>query len=155
MKLSDFGFAEAKAPIVFIGKMIETDIETSEGELYWLGKLKDPVMVGCSVNKDIERHEVDELYVRASDKDSDLWVGVNGKDLSEGYFIPNWVADFSTGQEIEIYQSETIRRWAQGNRKERGLRRTADSNLSIRERIKARAERMAAKNQNPDGTKKD
>jgi hypothetical protein len=153
MKLSDFAVVAAKAPIVFMGELVMTDILSSEGEPYYVGKLKTPVMVGCSVDKDIERHEVDELYIRESDVQSDKWEMVNKKDTSEGYFIPKFVADFSKGQEIEIYQSETIRQWSRGSKKQRGLERTADANLGIREKMAKRAERMG-QNSNPDAKDK-
>lgn len=135
MKLQALGVKFTTGPeILFVGEPVETSVLDRDGNPYWEWKLKVPVIVGCSTDKDIERQEVDKLYIRESALQLDKWEG----DPKKGLKIAGWVADFSVNQEICIYQETTIRQWGRDNRSFR----LEDRNKSINQRIK---ERQAAK----------
>ena len=145
MKLSDLGLVTAKPPVVFVSKLEPSGLLSSTGEMYYKGRLLTPVIVNCSTSKDIEPIETDELYVRESDVLSDLW-----EQVKDGVTIPKFVTDFSTGQEICLFQSETIRQWTQKNRAGKTKFRDETINKSFRERI---ADRIKAK-ESSEKTKK-
>lgn len=139
MKLSELGLVKTTL-IAFIGELLETNILSSEGEPYFLGKLVEPITVRCSTDKEILPLEgVTELYVRKRDVDSDAWVYVDEKDPKKGYFIPGYKSDFSKGQEMCLYQETTIAEWTRSNRTERGARKRSSINDKIRENRTAKA----------------
>ena len=140
MKLAELGFITAKPPVVFVGKFEPTGILSSNDEEYFKGTLKQPVIVHCSVDKEIEPIETDELFIRESDVNSDLWEAADGTDPNNGITIPGFKTDFSKGQEICIFQETTIAKWTKENRTERGKKRTSGINESIREKMRKRAE---------------
>lgn len=143
MKLSQLGLVKTTL-IAFIGELLETNILSSEGEPYFLGKLVEPITVRCSTDKEILPIEgVEELYVRKRDVDSDAWVYVDEKDPKKGYFIPNYKSDFSKGQEICLYQETTILEWTRGNRSDNSKRRTSSLNDKIRANRAAKAAELA------------
>lgn len=114
MKLSELGVAIAVQVIRFIGLPQQTTIESSDGELYYSWKLREPINVRCSTLPEMEPLEVDELFLRESLVQSDKWL----KDEKDGsMYIPDYKADFSKGQDIPIYQETTIRAWAKDQRK--------------------------------------
>lgn len=143
MKLSEFGAVAPQAKIVFVGKL-EKDlaIVSAEGIPYYKGMLKDPIMVGCSIDKEIEQHEADFLYIREEDALGDKWVFVNGKDATDGFYIPDFVADFSKGHEADLYQSTTIRQWTRDTRTLRGKERTATINDGLHKRMQERRAKL-------------
>jgi hypothetical protein len=135
-KLLNLNIDEVK--VILIGDPTETNILDSNDEPYFVAKLKSPLMVRCSTDPAIEAQEIDEIYLRKSAVLAEGWTMVDEKKPEEGYFMPNWVADFSKTQMISIYQAESIKKWAV---KSRDGRRTADReriNASIRESMAKR-----------------
>lgn len=127
----------------------ECNIVDSNDQPYYIGKLATPYKVRCSVDKDIEPHEVDEVLVRAAVVDSDdyPWVPINPEKPEEGAYIKDWVIDFSKGHRMAIYQEETIAKWARATRKER----TSGTRSSINDGIRAKLDAAKKANQKPDG----
>lgn len=134
---------EAVAAIL-VGKPVVSNTQTSEGEDYYLAKLKSPVIVHCSYDPAIEPFETDEVYVRASALAEEGWESTNPKKPQEGFWRKGWVVDFSKGQKIPIYQSETIKKWTRANRKQRSIQNTSEINAGIIEKMKAREEARKA-----------
>jgi hypothetical protein len=135
MKLTNLGVViELPKPIRFVGKAVLSALNASDGEPYYVWPLKYPVLVGCSTNRNIQADEYTELHIRQSSLELDIWE----KD-EDGYFIPGWVADFSTGQLTAIYQDTTIAKWSRENR----TARNAEKDRGINERIEARKAKMA------------
>jgi hypothetical protein len=124
--------------ITLIGEPEVTNIMTSDDEPYYLAKLLKPITVRCSVDPNIEAFETDEVYIRESAINEEGWTPRDEKDPSKGYFMPNWVVDFSKGQQLAVYQSETIKKWAKGNRSVRNAENTTKINEGIRAKIAAR-----------------
>lgn len=123
MKLTALGKTIATAAkIAFVGIPEATTIQDRNGKPYFQWSLKQPVLVGCSVNKDVISAEFDHLFVRQDLLESDLWEFMNGKDDTDGVHIPGFVADFSINQEIPIYQDTSISKWS---RADRGVRRAS------------------------------
>lgn len=137
MKLTEVFKIEKGTNIILVGKPEVTNFETSEGEPYYVAKLKTPVMVHCSADKGIEPFETDEVYLRESAIEQE-WTFVNPEKPDEGYFIPGWKVDFSKGQELVLYQETTIAKWAKENRTNRGDERRTGINARIAERLKNR-----------------
>lgn len=130
----------AGAPVVLVGDAIPSSyISAEKNEPYFAFKLKTPVLVRCSVNKDIEAFETDEVFVRESSINQDGWVMVDEKKPEEGFYRPDWVVDFSINQQIPIYQPETINNWRKGNRDERKRKNTDSANSKIREMLAKKA----------------
>ena len=138
MKLTEvFGIAKS-ANIILVGKPEVTNFETSDGEPYYVAKLKSPVMVRCSVDKGIEAFETDEVYIRESALNAEGWTFVDPNKHEEGFYMPDWKVDFSKGQELVLYQETTIAKWTKGERANRGDERRTGINARIAERIKNR-----------------
>jgi hypothetical protein len=125
--------------VVLMGIPEETAHLDSDDQPYFKVGLKDPIKVLCSMDAAIEPEEVDEIYIRKSALDLDGWEFVNGKDATEGYFMPKWVVDFSKGQQIPIYQETTIKKWTKENRSVRADSRRDLINDGIRQRMAKRA----------------
>lgn len=142
MLLKDLGIVSAIQPIVFVGKPEPSGKMTSDGDEYYTWKLKNPITVRCSVDSAIEPQEVEELYIRKTDLDKDVWVTLVEGKPEDGIIVPNWRADFSKGQEIPIFQETTIAQWTKANR---GNRRE-QARQGINERIKARQANKAKNN---------
>lgn len=134
MKLSDLGILATQPAIAFVGKPEPTGKTTSEGDEYFAWKLKTPIIVRCSVDPAIEAVEVEELYIRQSDLEKDIWTEIVAGKPKEGLTVPGWRADFSKSHEVAIYQETTIAQWARENR---GAKRQ-QLRSGINERIKAR-----------------
>jgi hypothetical protein len=135
MKLTEaLGIKTGSRNVILVGKPQITAFMTSENEPYYVVRTKEKIMVYCSVDKDIEPFETDEVFVRESSIGLDSWEFVNKDKPEEGYFMPNWVVDFSKGQELAILQDTTIASWSKAGRKER----IAANRVTINERIKAR-----------------
>lgn len=134
------GIDLTKIQVILIGSGELTNTMSATGEPYYLFKLKSPVMVGCSMDADIERFEADEVYLRQSAlTDESLTIKLVTPDKPEdGFYFDKWVIDFSLGQRIPIYQETTIREWSKGNRGVRRVQRTIDANTSIRAKLEAR-----------------
>lgn len=120
--------------IVILGEPIETNVLDSDGKPYYSCKLKNPIIARCSIDKEIEPVETDEVFIRSTAVDTVEATLVNPEKPEEGWFIKNWVVDFSKGQEIVLYQETTIAKWARENR---GARKTT-RNSDINQRIKAK-----------------
>lgn len=129
--------------IILVGVPQITNIMDSDDKPYYVAKTKSPIMVRCSVDPDIEAQEVEELYLRESAVASEDWVFVDEKKPEEGYFMKDWVADFSKGQKIPIYQETSIKKWAQGNRSTKKLTDRDAINASIREKMEQRKKQQA------------
>lgn len=139
MKLADIlGLDLGQTKAILTGKPEATNIETSDGELYYIAKLKEPVTVRCSVDPNIDAFETDEVYIRESALTSEEWVAVDEKKPEDGFYMPNWVVDFSKGHEIPVYQAESIKKWARGQRDNNRDERRKSINDGIREKMKSR-----------------
>lgn len=139
MKLAALGIIVPEiTPILFTGDFELTSVKSSDGEPYYVGKLLSPITVRCSVDSEIEPlREVEELHIRESALGREDWMG----DKVNGLYIKGWVADFSKGQEMAIYQDMTIREWSKTTRKGRQEERREGLNA----RIKARQADLAKK----------
>lgn len=124
------------ANIILVGTPEITNFTDSDDKPYFLAKLLNPVTVRCSVDPMIEPFETDEVYVRQSDISAEGWELVDEKDPSKGFFQKGWVVDFSKGQKFAVYQSETIKKWARGNRSVRRDAERSALNETIRNMMK-------------------
>lgn len=125
--------------VILVGNPEVTTIMSSEkNEPYYLCKLLKPITVRCSSDNKIEPYETDEVYIRESDISKDGWKFVDETKPELGFFMPEWVADFSKSQQIPIYQSETIREWSKGSREQKQIERRNSINAFIREKAAAR-----------------
>lgn len=90
----------------------ETAILNKDKMPYYACKLKEPIMVRCSMDAEIGSIEVDEVYVLESALDLD-WAGTP----EEGMFMEGWVADLSKGHNlIALYQEKPISAWVSAQR---------------------------------------
>lgn len=121
--------------IILVGNFEPTNIADSNNQPYYSVKLKTPVTVRCSTDNQIIPFETDEVFVRKADVFADGWDTVNGKDEKDGFFMKNWVVDFSKGQQLAIYQSETIKSWAKDNRKDKRTKGREAINTALRLKI--------------------
>lgn len=139
MKLADvFKTSFGRPEIVLVGKPEITNFEDSEGKPYYKASTKSPVLVGCSTDKDIESFETSEVYIRERDVNGDGWEFVDKNKPEKGFFMKDWVADFSKGQELVLYQAETIARWAKNNRENERIERRTSINKRIQDRKKGK-----------------
>jgi len=125
--------------IVLVGVPELTNLLDSDEQPYYAAQLKDPITVRCSVDPEILPYEASEVYVRKAALDAEGWELVDANKPEEGFFRPGWVVDFSKGQQIAIYQSESIKKWSRGNRGEQRIRNREVINSGIREKIAAKA----------------
>ena len=135
MKLSEMfpitGLAASK--VILVGAPEPTDVLDRDKQPYFRFNLAEPITVRCSTDKDMPALEnVTEIYMRSKDVDEATVTFVNGKDAAEGYFVEGWKADFSTTQEMPIYQATTINEWRKSDRQVKGDERK----LSLAEKIK-------------------
>lgn len=135
MKLSALGIIANTVIPAFIGKPELSPLTSSDGEEYFVWKLKEVVKVRCSVDSAIEPFEANELYLRKSLLDSDLWVEIEAGKPEEGLTIPGYKVDFSKSHEVAIFQETTIREWTRTTRGERNDSRRKSINDKIRERM--------------------
>lgn len=129
------------ANIVFVGQPVPSGITSSEGELYYICKLKEPIDVRCTVNPGLPALPVDELYVRESAFNEE-WNYADDKKPELGFWKEGWVADFSVNQRIPIYQATTILAYT---RTQRGLKKE-DRNKALTADIQKQIEAFKAKN---------
>lgn len=132
------GITIATVDVILVGNPEVTTFMTSEDEPYYAVKLKAPVTVRCSVDPLVEAFETDEVFVRESALNAEGWEFVDAKNPEEGYFMKNWVVDFSKGQQLAVYQSESIKKWAKGNRGIRTTENREKINTGIRAQMEAR-----------------
>lgn len=125
--------------VILIGNPEETNFMDSDNKPYYSVKLKNPAICRCSVDAEIEAHEVDEIYIRQDALTADGWEFVNGKDATDGYFMPKWVLDFSIGQKLPIYQETSIKQWLKGSRENKRVTNRDDINGGIRAKMAAKA----------------
>lgn len=126
-KLIALNAAPEQSVVRFVGTSVKTALTTSDGVPYYVWKLAKPVKVFCSTEALIDPQVVDELYIRETDIESDLWekdeIGCFAqfvtKDKDGKEVTKEFVADFSTNREICIYQDSTIFQWRNGARKDR------------------------------------
>ena len=131
MKLSEMGFAVPKTAIALVGQPEVTSFMDSDNKPYYRIGLVKPVMVHCSVDSLIDPIEADAVFMRERDLDQDFTLVTEGKP-EEGYYIPNWVVDFSKGQELCLYQETTIRKWVRDNRGDRDDKKRTSINEKFR-----------------------
>lgn len=130
----------------FIDTPIETDIFSASNEQYFVWKLKTPIEVSSSMKPFSSPVKVDELYLRQSALDRDDWEG----NEVDGFYIPNWIADFSENMAVALYQEKSIRDWfnakpevIERKRLLRGARRSqqiTDMNQRIREQMRKKSD---------------
>jgi len=119
--------------ILSVEKSAHTD---SDDQPYYAAKLKEPVLVMCSMDPELDTFNSDTVYVRERDLNSEGWKLVEEGKPESGFFREGWVVDFSQGQGIPIYQSETIKKWSKGQKSSRKDERRAKLNEKIRESFK-------------------
>lgn len=142
MKLSEIAGVSLPSPIrvAFVPNSFELTSEvSSENEPYYVGKLVKPVTVRCSVDREVlPMIDVDELYIRESDVQSEDWVMVTEGKPEDGAYLKGYKTDFSKGQEFCLYQATTIAEWTRGNRKSKNI----SNRMSLNDRIKAREDQL-------------
>jgi len=121
--------------VILVGTPEVTNIVDSEDKPYYVAKLKSPIMVRCSTDPQIEAQEIDEIYLRESAITADGWTPIVEGKPEEGYTMPDWVADFSKGQGIAIYQATSIKTWTKTTRGDRRAEERNRINDSIRKRM--------------------
>lgn len=124
--------------IVLVGKPEVTNFTTSDGEPYYSCQLKDEVTVRCSVDPNIEPFPTKEIFLRESAINKEGWKFVDEKKPEEGFYMPDWIVDFSKGQELPVYQETTIKKWYQTNRSATRDSERKRINDSIREKIQGK-----------------
>jgi hypothetical protein len=140
MKLAALlGVAIAQTNVILVGKPEITTFMTSDDEPYYAAQLKTPITVRCSVDPLVEAFETDEVFIRESALNSEDWTFVDEKKPEEGYFMKDWVVDFSKSQMLPIYQSESIKKWGKGNRTTQKASNLEKINAAIRAGMAARA----------------
>lgn len=120
---------------ILIGTPELTNFVTSEDEPYYAVKLKNTITVRCSIDKEILPQEIDEVFVRKSALESDDWKFVDENKHDEGFYMPNWVVDFSKGQQLALYQETTIAKWTKLSRGDRRSSNRDEINNRIREKM--------------------
>lgn len=125
--------------VILVGVPEITNILDSDGKPYYAAKLKDAVIVRCSVDPEIVPFEAEEVYLREDALNLEGWKLIDPAKPEEGFFMEGWVVDFSKGQQIPLYQAESIRKWAKESRGDRRAQQRDEINNKIRERIAARA----------------
>lgn len=123
--------------IVLIGTPEVTSHTTSDNEPYYQVDLKEPVIVRCSTDPEIEAFQTDHVLIRESDLNRDDWKFVDEKKPEKGFFIEGWIVDFSKSHEEALYQPETIKKWLQESRNSKKVERNSRINSKILERMKA------------------
>lgn len=133
MSIRQFFQMKSGTNVVIVGQPVETTFMDSNGQPYYACQLKNPVLVRCSVDKEVTPYETSEVFMRSVDLDDEKFAPklVDETKPEEGWFVPTWVVDFSKGQEMALYQSETIAAWAKANRGARKIQRTSDINAKI------------------------
>jgi hypothetical protein len=124
--------------VILVGTPEETNILDSNDQPYLVAKLKNPVVVRCSVDVNILPQEVTEVYFRKSALDIDGWVAVDEAKPEDGFYLPKWVVDFSVGQQIPIYQETSIKAWTKTTRGNQRNEKTLRINQSILDKIKGK-----------------
>lgn len=130
----------AGTKIIFTGVPVLSGFVTSKGEPYYELTTKDAVMVRCSTHPALGTFETNKLFVRESDLNSDQWRYEDAKKPELGFWMENWVADFSVNQKIPLYQATSIRQYIKG---ERGVRRE-EREAAAKEGIVALVEKFKA-----------
>jgi hypothetical protein len=125
-----------ETPVIIISVQKSGFVDSDE-KPYYECKLKDKVLVTCSMDPKLDTFKTDTVYVRERDLNSEGWILVNAEKPEEGFYRKDWVVDFSQGQEIPIYQAESIRKWTKGQRSSRKDDRRDRLNQKIRESIKS------------------
>ena len=125
--------------VILVGVPEETIYMDSDDQPYYVAKLKNPVTVRCSIDPEILPHEADEVFIRKSAITQEGWVFVDEKKPAEGFFMPNWVVDFSKGQNLPLYQETSIKKWTKTTRGERRDTTREKINTGIREKLAAKA----------------
>lgn len=115
------------------GAPVLSAIPDSEGNLYYIGTLLKPMEARCSVDPDLEAVEVDEVYIREGDVNSDKWAFVDEQDPSKGVYLPGYILDFSISHGVVLLQSESIRSWLKGNRSVKQEKKKDSTRQLIRE----------------------
>lgn len=142
---------------ILIGQPQETGFVSADGDPYLRFDLLDSVTCRCSVDPSIHSFETQEVYVRLRDVNSDDWKMIDENDADKGFYRLNgekhWVVDFSKGQELPIYQSETIREWARKDRRGRGAIEGARINESLIAKIAEAKAAALAKAEEPKVSK--
>jgi hypothetical protein len=138
MKLSQIGAAPKMQQIVFIGELSDSGIVDREGEPYYVGKLAEVLTIRCSTDPEVGAIEVEELYIRKQIAEGDDWTLIDEKDPAKGFTIPNYKADWSTGQEVGLFQETTIAAWIKGSRKDKREENRSSMLQRIEERRRGR-----------------
>lgn len=138
MKLSEIGAAPIKQAVVFVGKLVDANIQDRDGNPYYVGKCLNPVIVRCSTDADYGEIEVDEFLIREEDALGDQWEMLDENDPEKGFTIPSYKTDWSVGQEMAIFQKETIAQWRRGDRRSRKDESKSSALQRLEERRKNR-----------------
>jgi len=139
MKLSDIGAAPKQQQVVFIGKLEDSGIVDREGEPYFVGRLAETLSIRCSTDAEIGAIEIDELFIRKEIAEGDKWTLVDENDPTKGFTIVGYKADWSTGQEVGLFQETTIAAWIKGNRTDQRAEKRSTMMANIEKR---RSERL-------------
>jgi hypothetical protein len=132
MNLAQVLNLDLKAVPVVILSVEKSSYVDSDGQPYYECKLRDLVLVGCSMDPALDRFQTDVIYVRERDLNSEGWQLVEEGKPESGFTREGWVVDFSQGQAIPIFQAESIREWSKGERKNRKNARRDSLNQKIR-----------------------
>ncbi len=124
--------------IILVGVPEVTPFLDSDEKPYYVAKLKDPVKVYCSVDNGVTPFEAEELYIREEAINADGWKLVNDQKPEEGFYMEGWVADFSKGQQLALYQAESIKKWAKATRGSRRDEQREVINSKIKQMIDAK-----------------
>lgn len=132
--------------IVFVGvPEVSAFMSKEKNEPYYKVQLKDAITVRCSTNPQLGTFEVDELYVRESAFASDQWKYADEKNPEKGFWMENWVADFSINQKIPIYQETSILEYVRLSRGLKTEERNNEAKKSILDLVAAVKARQEAK----------
>jgi hypothetical protein len=118
---------------ILVGTPVITNFEDSEGKPYYEATLLKPIKVTCSTEPSLGSFETEVVYIREAALNEEGWKLVEEGKPEAGFYREGWVVDFSTGQELPLYQERTIKKWFR--EKSKGDR--ADRNSKLTAKIKA------------------
>jgi len=120
---------------IIVGTPVITNFEDSDGKPYYEATLKNPIKVTCSTEPSLGSFDTEVVYIREAALSEDGWKMVEEGNPEAGFYREGWVADFSVGQELVLYQESTIKKWSRDQFKTR----KTDRNSKLAEKIRSGA----------------
>jgi len=118
---------------IIVGTPVITNFEDSDGKPYYEATLLKPIRVTCSTDPSLGSFSAEVVYIREAALSEDGWKLVEEGNPEAGFYREGWVVDFSTGQELPLYQAETIKKWS----REKSKTNKTDRSSALAEKIRS------------------